>query len=53
MTNAPGFLLETTPALSNSNAWAGVSAPVYLIGGQFVVTNTSAGGSLFYRLWKP
>jgi hypothetical protein len=52
-TNAPGFLLEATPALANSNSWAGVIAPVYLIGNQFVVTNNAAGGNLFYRLQNP
>jgi hypothetical protein len=52
-TNAPGFLLEATPALSNSNAWARVIAPVYLIVDQFVVTNNAASGNFFYRLRKP
>jgi hypothetical protein len=52
-TNAPGYLLEARPALSNSNTWAAVTGPVYLIGGQFVVTNDAAGESLFYRLQKP
>jgi len=52
-TNAPGFLLEATPALSDFNSWAGVIAPVYLIGDQFVVTNSAAGASVFYRLRKP
>jgi hypothetical protein len=53
LTNAPGFLLEASPALSDANSWAGVIAPVYLVGGQFVVTNNMAGGNLFYRLRKP
>jgi hypothetical protein len=52
-TNAPGYLLEARSALSNSNTWAAVIGPVYLIGGQFVVTNNAAGESLFYRLQRP
>jgi hypothetical protein len=52
-TNAPGFLLVVSPGLASSNSWAGVVAPVYLIGGRFVVTNNAAGESLFYRLQKP
>ena len=52
-TNAPGYLLEARPALSNSNTWAAVTGPVYVIEGQFVVTNDAAGESLFYRLQKP
>jgi hypothetical protein len=52
-TNAPGFLLEATAALSDSSSWAGVIPPVYLIGDQFVITNNAASGNLFYRLRKP
>jgi hypothetical protein len=52
-TNAPGFVLEATLALPSSNSWARVIAPVYLTGDQFVVTNSAASGSLFYRLRKP
>jgi hypothetical protein len=52
-TNAPGFLLEANPALTDSNSWAGVLPPVYLIEDQFVATNNAGGGTLFYRLRKP
>ena len=52
-TNGPGFLLEASVALSNPISWAGVTAPVYLIGGQFVVTNNASFGNLYYRLRKP
>ena len=52
-TNATGYLLEARPALSNSNTWTAVIGPVYVIGGQFVVTNNTAGGSVFYRLQRP
>ena len=52
-TNAPGFVLEAAEALADSNLWAGVGSPVYIIGDQFVVTNTTASGNNFYRLRKP
>jgi hypothetical protein len=52
-TNAPGFVLEATPALSDANSWAGVITPVFLVGDQFMVTNHTGNESLFYRLQKP
>lgn len=52
-TNAPGFLLEAAPALSSAGFWTSVIAPIYQVGQQFVVTNSTPGGSLFYRLRNP
>jgi hypothetical protein len=52
-TNAPGFVLEAAAALADPNLWGAVGTPVYVIGGQFVVTNTTASGNNFYRLRKP
>jgi hypothetical protein len=51
--DAPGFLLEAASAFAAANSWTGIDAPVYLSDGQFVVTNPTSSGSLFYRLRKP
>jgi hypothetical protein len=52
-TNAPGFLLESKTVLADTVPWVGLNVLVYPTGGQFVVTNGTAGGNLFYRLRKP
>src|SRR5205823_2743356 len=52
-TNAPGFLLESSGTVGDPNAWNGVPGLVYIIGSQFVVTNTTSSGTTFYRLRKP
>ena len=49
-TNAPGFVLESAAAVAPPNSWSQVTAPIYISGGQFVVTNTAGGGTIFYRL---
>jgi hypothetical protein len=51
-TNAPGFLIESSPTLLPSS-WAQLSLPIYIVGDQFAVTNTGASSVLFYRLRAP
>jgi hypothetical protein len=51
-TNAPGFLIESSPTLLPSS-WAQLSLPIYVVGDQFAVTNTGASSTLFYRLRAP
>ena len=51
-TNAPGFLLESSPTLLPAS-WAPLVLPVYVIGDQFAVTNGNGGGTSFYRLRAP
>ncbi len=52
-TNAPGFVLEQAAAVAPPNAWSRVIAPVYVSGDQFVVTNTPAPATVYYRLRQP
>ena|ERR1043165_2033741 len=52
-TNAPGFVLESASTVSSPAAWARVSTPIFIIGGQFTVTNTTSSGTVFYRLREP
>lgn len=53
-TNASGFNLYSTPAAaSSSNTWTAVAAPVSVVGTNYVVTNSIAGGNQFYRLSNP
>jgi hypothetical protein len=51
-TNTTGVLLEYSTNLS-SKAWATNSASIYLLNGQYVITNAISKGSRFYRLLKP
>ena len=52
-TNAPEFFIEAAFDPDNTNSWRPVAGPVYVIGNQFVVTNTTAKGQTFYRLREP
>ena len=52
-TNAPGFVLETAPVLADPNAWVPIPSLVYVVGDQYVITNTTASGNNFYRLRNP
>jgi hypothetical protein len=52
-TDAPGFVLESSSTVAPSNVWSRVIAPVFINGGQFVVTNNPGGGTVFYRLRLP
>jgi hypothetical protein len=52
-TNAVGFNLYSTPAVSSASTWTAVSAPFGVVGTNYVVTNSAAGGNQFYRLSNP
>jgi hypothetical protein len=52
-TNAPGFNLQATPSLSNSSGWTNVPTTPSVVAGQYTVTNSPSGNSVFYRLQKP
>jgi len=52
-TNAPGFVLESSGAVSDPNSWATVPSFIYVIGDQFGVTKATTAGPTFYRLRKP
>ena len=53
-TNAAGFNLYSTPAISSaSNLWSAVTASVNVVGTNYVVSNSLAAGSKFYRLSNP
>jgi len=50
-TNQTGFSLQTTTDPANPN-WASVTPVPVVVGSQFVVSNSAAGPSTFYRLIK-
>jgi len=52
-TNDTGFGLYSSPTLSSTNAWTAVLQTVYIVGGQYTVTNTLTAGSKYYRLQQP
>ncbi len=52
-TNAPGFVLETATTVAPPISWTPIIAPVFVNGGQFVVTNVAGAGNTFYRLHAP
>jgi hypothetical protein len=49
---ANGINLQSNTDLATTN-WIGVSPPPVVLGTDFVVTNSIAGGQKFYRLFKP
>jgi len=51
-TAAAGYQLETSPALSPPGFTRSTVSPA-VVDGQFVVTNTAAGTSRYYRLHRP
>jgi hypothetical protein len=51
-TNTTGFELEYTTNLMANN-WQPVLSTPAVVGSSFVITNFSAGGSVFFRLSKP
>lgn len=51
-TNAVGFTLQSTLALTTSVAWVDVTNAPVPIGAHFTVTNTFSGSARFYRLRK-
>jgi hypothetical protein len=52
-TNAAGYILQETTALSTSNAWSSVSGPRGVAGDQYAVTNKTDLEKRFYRLMQP
>jgi probable HAF family extracellular repeat protein len=52
-TNASGFVLEQTSSLSASIGWSAVTEPVFVLGDQYVVTNSVTQSPGFFRLRKP
>jgi hypothetical protein len=51
-TNASGFVLQNTTALSGGSWTASTTSPV-VVNANYVVTNTISSNSMFYRLGKP
>jgi len=51
-TNAPGFTLETTPALTNPVVWAAITNSFPTVADQFVYTNPASAGNSYFRLRK-
>lgn len=49
VTNFAGFTLQATPSLSPAVTWTNVSLGS-IVGGSYMVTNSTASGDLFYRL---
>ena len=49
-TNAVGMNLQSRAGLSTNSAWAAVTNVPVRVGDQFMVTNSAAGSSRFYRL---
>jgi len=45
-----GFTLETMTALGATNVWTEVSAPIFIAGDRFTVTNVVGTGMNFFRL---
>jgi hypothetical protein len=52
-TNAPGFVLQQTPALTPPVVWTPVTNAVVVSGSQYVVTLATTHGNCFYRLVLP
>jgi Bacterial Ig domain len=50
-TNATGFGLQNTTSLSATSVWSSASSP-FVVGNNYVVTNTISSGAMFYRLIK-
>ena len=54
LTSWPGtftnFTLQTTTDCAQTNSWSNVALPPSLVGGRWVVTNTTAGSAKFFRL---
>jgi hypothetical protein len=51
-TNAPGFTLQSAPDLTPPVGWIDSASVPAVIGAHFTLTNTTSGGSQFYRLSK-
>jgi len=51
-TNAGGFTLQSTPDLTPPVTWLDSTTVPAVIGAQFTLTNSPAGGARFYRLRK-
>jgi uncharacterized repeat protein (TIGR03803 family) len=49
-TNATGFVLQSSPSLG-SNSWLTVPSSPAVVNDQFVLTNSTANTSMFYRLF--
>ena len=52
-TRFTGFGLESTLSLTSGAPWSAVSPAPVIVDGSYTVTNTTTGGSKFYRLRKP
>jgi hypothetical protein len=52
-TNATGFNLYSASLLSSNMTWTAVTPPVYIVGGQYTVTNTLPVGTEYFRLQLP
>ncbi len=52
-TNAPGFGLRSTSSLASGNTWTNVPLPVYVVDGQYTVTNNHPGTTAYFRLQEP
>ncbi len=52
-TNAVGFNLKASSTLSSTGAWTTVPPPVYVVGSQYMVTNTLSAGTKYFRLQQP
>ena len=50
-TNAPGFGLQNSSSLSATSIWSSALSP-FVIGNNYVVTNSISNGAMFYRLKK-
>jgi hypothetical protein len=49
---APDYTLETATVFGSGGGWTTVSSPVFILGDEFVATNTSSTANTFYRLRK-
>ena len=52
-TNVSGFVVEQTSSLSASSVWIAVTEPVFVLGDQYVVTDSFTQSAAFCRLRKP
>jgi lysophospholipase L1-like esterase len=48
-----GWVLQSTPALGDTNIWSVVSAFIVNNGTTAMLTNSSPGPNAFFRLWNP
>jgi len=51
-TNADGFTLQSASNLSASSVWTPIPSPSINTNGQYVITNSTSGGQMFYRLTR-